>query len=175
MTSHILPLHWGVTRFLNPSRDCSTFSIKDIGVKDVFGLSSWEGFNKASCFVVSSEHICLHALHSQTPGNAGTKKNTLKKLPKLCQAPIAAPIEKETFPYSFKASGSRNHRNGFPTWRERFLCNKGVLLCNFFRRWWHCNSSNAHEFLSPLATLFSSFYVVVVCRCWTIGQHHYLP
>lgn len=121
MTSYISPLHWGATHFLNSSRDCcsfsikdigvedvfslshcigfnKSFSIKDIGVKDVFSLSYCIGFNKSSLWAV--QHICLQVLYSPTPSNRGTPKKQFSKVPKLPQAPITAPTKK-TFLYNF--------------------------------------------------------------------------
>lgn len=80
MTSHISPLHRGATHFFNPSGDCSNFSIKDISVKDVFGLSSFEGFNLGSCFVGSSTYFSTGFLFPNPREHQNSKKQSSKLL-----------------------------------------------------------------------------------------------
>jgi len=90
--------------FLNPLRDCSSFSIKDISVKDVFGLSSYEGFNIDSCFVGSSTYFSIGFVFPNPREPTNSKRpNQCPKLPKLSQAHIEALVKKITFSYNSKA------------------------------------------------------------------------
>lgn len=113
MTSQISPLHLGATCFLNLSRDCSSFSIKDIGVKDVFGLSSCEGFNLGSGFVGSSTYFSTDFVFPNPRERQNSKKNSLQNSRNF---PITTPLEKGTFPYSSKAPKSAGTiGTSFPT------------------------------------------------------------
>ena len=97
MTSQISPLHRGATRFLNPSRDFSSFSMKEIGVKDVFALSSCEGFNLGSCFVGSSAYLCTEfvLLHPRELQNS--KENSIQSSWNFPKLPLQLLLKRERF------------------------------------------------------------------------------
>ena len=131
MTSQISPLHRGATRFLNPSRDCCSFSIEDIGVKDVFSLSSCEGFNLGSCFVGSSTYFSTCFVLPNPRECRNSKKICLQSSRNFPKLPLQLPLKRER-PIRFQSSWEcGNHRNGFPNSWEQFSCNRGFLQKNY--------------------------------------------
>ena len=124
MTSQISPLHRGPTHFLNPSRDCSSFSIKDIHVKDVFGLSSYKGFNIGSCFVGSSTYLSRGFVFPN-PRERNSKKRIVLKAPKI----FSNSHFRSYVPLKFWSSQEhRNHWNGLPSSRERFPVTEYIYI-----------------------------------------------
>ena len=123
MTSQILPLHRGATHFLNPSRDCSIFSIKDINVKDVFGLCTCEGFNLGLCFMGSSTYFSKYFVFPNLRETRNSKKNSLQSSRNFPKLPLQLLLKRERFHIVPKFQGVWEPLE----WVSQLL---GMVLCN---------------------------------------------